>query len=382
MEEEKLKFVTIELSKKQVDMEHLHHSEKTDKDYARVIAPGNGIFFYPVMSIKEKKEDPNRVYFSRPEGTELQVRYSRRRENVPDSASNDEKYENYTRTCKIEDLKAAYEEERKKYAENHGFINYTVPTAWGKEFSSRGVTYVSITVPVPVENSDHDRWCSFVISADRFKKSDKDEAMSYFGFPKKKKDTTEDYMIELRYGERQEDGNYEDRQMSVSSAELKKYIDEAVKRSQVKDLFVTTEISDKLVRKFHSRDGKALCAVSVPVYENNSEKANFYEIVVPQERVLIDQDTNRARLSLFKNGPDGTVYNHTAKRSFDNGNGGYDTVSRTYTSEEVIKLFEESKAKYREEHTAPDHSPAEEATEGGGNENMAQSASRRRTGGR
>lgn len=54
MEEEKIKFVTIELSKKQVDMEHLHHNAKTDKDYARVIAPGNGTFFYPVMSIKEK----------------------------------------------------------------------------------------------------------------------------------------------------------------------------------------------------------------------------------------------------------------------------------------------------------------------------------------
>ena len=113
MPEEKLKFVTVELSKKQVNMSHLYHSQTTDKDYARVMAPQNGIFFYPTESIKVKKDNPERVYFTRPEGTEIEVHYSRRKEDVPDSAPNDEKYEHYTRTWKIEDLKATYDEQKK-----------------------------------------------------------------------------------------------------------------------------------------------------------------------------------------------------------------------------------------------------------------------------
>ena len=34
---------------------------------------------------------------------------------------------------KIEDLKAAYDEQKKEYAENHGFYNCTVPTSWGEK---------------------------------------------------------------------------------------------------------------------------------------------------------------------------------------------------------------------------------------------------------
>lgn len=381
MSEEKLNFITIDLSKKQVDMNHLYHSDKTDKDYARVMAPGNGTFFYPISSIKVKKDNPDRVYFTRQEGTEIQVNYSKRKDDIPDSAPNEEKYERYTRTWKIEELKAAYEEEKKEYAENHGFFNYTVPTSWGRKFSSNGTNYISISVPVPVENSDKDRWCSFVIGADRFKKSDRDENMSYFGFPKKKKDTSEDYMVELRYGDKQSDGSYSNEKMFLSSAALKKCIEKAVKRSEAKDLFVSTEISDRLLRQFETKEGKKLYAVSVPVYENNDEKATFYEIVVPEERVSINPETNRARLSLFKNGPDGQIYNHTAKRSFDNGNGGYDTVSKIYSSEEIIKLFEESKAKYKEKHSDSDYSLADKAAESSDgrsvNENLEQDVNRR-----
>lgn len=379
MPEEKLKFVTVELSKKQVNMSHLYHSQTTDKDYARVMAPQNGIFFYPTESIKVKKDNPERVYFTRPEGTEIEVHYSRRKEDVPDSAPNDEKYEHYTRTWKIEDLKAAYDEQKKEYADNHGFYNYTVPTSWGKTFSSGGKDYISISVPVPVEDSDQDKWCSLVIGADRFKKSERDEGMSYFGFPKKKLDTTEDYMVELRYGEKQVDGTYSDKKMYLSSYALKECIENAVKRSQTKALFVSTEISEKLLRKFESKEGKPLYAVSVPVYEWEGEQATFYEIVVPAERVSINPDTGRARLSLFKNGPDGNVYNHSAIRSIDNGNGGYDTVSKTFSSEEIVNLFEDSKKRYREIHSDADRSLADETAENTNvNENMEQAAASRR----
>ena len=79
MSEENLKYVTIELSKKQVDTKNLYHSDKTNKDYARVLAPNDGTFFYPIKSIKVKQEDPNRVYFVRPEGTEIEINYSKRK---------------------------------------------------------------------------------------------------------------------------------------------------------------------------------------------------------------------------------------------------------------------------------------------------------------
>lgn len=175
--------------------------------------------------------------------------------------------------------------------------------------------------------------------------------------------------------------NYQSKNSNVSSAVLKECIDKAVKRSQVKDLFVSTEISDRLLRRFETKEGKPLYAISVPIYEDNEEKATFYEIVVPGERVSINSETNRARLTLFKNGPDGQVYTHIAKRSFDNGNGGYDTVSKKYSSEEVINLFDESKKKYRENHSDADHSledeEAENAIENQVIENMEQSVNHR-----
>ena len=54
-------FVTIELSRKQVDVSNLVHNDKTDKDYARVFAPGGGSYLYPVDSIKVKSDNPERV---------------------------------------------------------------------------------------------------------------------------------------------------------------------------------------------------------------------------------------------------------------------------------------------------------------------------------
>lgn len=381
MSEENLKYVTIELSKKQVDTKNLYHSDKTNKDYARVLAPNDGTFFYPIKSIKVKQEDPNRVYFVRPEGTEIEINYSKRKENVPDTAPNEEKYERYTRTWKIEDLKAAYDEQKKEYAENHGFYNCTVPTSWGRKFSSKGKDYISISIPVPAENSDKEIWCSLVIAAEQFKKSDRDVNMSYFGFPKKKLDTTEDYLVELRHSEKLNDGSYSDEKLYLSSAVLKECIDKAVKRSQLKNLFVSTEISDRLLRRFETKEGKPLYAISVPIYEDNEKKATFYEIVVPGERVSINSETNRARLTLFKKRPDGQIYTHIAKRSFDNGNGGYDTVSKKYSSEEIINFFDESKKKYRENHSDTDHSLADEEAENAIEnqviENMEQSVNHR-----
>ena len=383
---ENITFVTIDLNRKQVNTDNPVHNDKTGKDYARVFAPGNGTFLYPLSSIKVRSDNPERVYFSRPEGTEIQVQYSRRKENVPDSAPNEEKYENFTKTWKIEELKSAYEEERRIYAENHGFVNCTVPTAWGKEFVSGDKKFVSISVPVPEKDSDKDLWCSFILPEDRFKPSEKNEGMSYFGFPKKKKDTPEDYMVKLRYSV-SVDGEYQDREMEISSVQLKEYLDKAVSRSEAKDLFVSTTISAKLVREFESKEGKKLCAISVPMYGMHKRGTNqnfFYEIVVPKERIKeIQGSESQVRLSLFRHTPDGEDYTFTAKHSFDNGEGGFDTETKTLTSEDVIDYFEWAREEYKKNHEKNNDQTLADAVAGKDAEtqnNQMQSGFRRHSG--
>lgn len=362
-------FVTIELNKKQVLTDNLVHNEKTGKDYARVIAPGGGNFFYPIESIKVRADNPDRVYFSRPEGTELNVSY--KNPDASDDAPNEEKY--YTKTWKIEDLKEAYEAERRAYAENHGFVNMEVPTGWGKHFQSENGNFVSISIPI-AEN-ENVTYYSFVMAADKFKESTRNAGMSYFGFPKKQMDSTEDYMVKLKTSIKKEPwepipGDYIESFRTISSTDLKTYVDKAVQRSAVKDLFVSTRVSEKLVRGFYSKEGKSLFSVSVPVVEESGETA-FYEIVVPSERVNAIPDSNLVQLSLFKNGLDGTAYNHTAKKSVPDGNGGYDYITISMTSEDVISRFEESRKNYLADHA--DHSLADE---------MAQGASHRQNAGR
>lgn len=366
---ENMAFVTIELSRKQVDTEHLVHNDKTEKDYARVFAPNGGTFLYPLESIKVDSANPDKVHFSRPVGTEIQVQYSTRIEGVPDDAPNSEKYENTTKTWKIEDLKEAYEESRREYAENNGFVNIEVPTSWGRHFTTNASEpFVSISVPIP--EGDKKVYFSFVIPEERFKESTKNEGMSYFGFPKKKKDSDADYEINLKASVKNEAGEYEDVFKTVSSKELKTYIDDAVAKEAVKDLFVSTLISSKLTREFSSKEGKALVDVSVPIYEDGADRASFYSIVVPAERVIATNDQAQVRLSLFKNGPDGNPYTHTAKKSVSNGNDGYDTVSITLTSEEVIQKFAESRERYLSEANSSDHSLADELNQGGQNQNV------------
>lgn len=256
--EKKLKFVTIELSRKQVDFAHPKTSEKNGKDYVRVIAPGGGTFFYPAESLKDKKDNPNRVYFSRPEGTEITVYYSRRREGVPDDAPNKEKYDNTSRIVKIEDLKEMYIAERqafmeKKNAERNLFVNMTVPTSWGRAFEGKdGRNYVSISVPI--NEGEENKYYSFIISEDRFRTSDKEQGMSYFGFPKYyKDDENELYTIQLKRSERQEDGSYENVVKTINSEELKEAVDTAKKIARQKN--IEEENNKNLKEKNDTEDG-------------------------------------------------------------------------------------------------------------------------------
>lgn len=346
-------FVTIELSKKQVDVSNLVFNDKTQKDYARVFAPGGGSYLYPLDSIKVKSDDPDRVYFTRPEGTEIQVQYGKRVEGVPDDAPNSEKWENETRTWKIEDLKEAYDKERREFAEkNSNFVNMVVPTEWGTHINSEKGELVSISIPI-------DRvYYSFIVQADRFKTSDREEGMSYFGFPKNKKDSEEPYTVTLRSNEKDEAGNFTNEEKIVTSIELKKYVDEAVRYASVKDMFVSAVISEKLTRTFTSKDGKELYSVSVPVLESGADKESFYEIVVPAERIK-NADEGMVKLQLFKNGPDGEPYNFTGKKSVQNEAGNYDEVSIKLTSAEVVNAFNSSRERFKDNHKNTDISLAD-----------------------
>lgn len=341
-------FVTIELSKKQVDFSSPYHNEKTGKDYGRVMAPGGGSFLYPLDSIKIKKDDPERVYFSRPVGTEIQVQYSHKRDDAPAGTPNEDLYINSTRIWKIEDLKAAYDDERKEYFEkNSSFVNMMVPTDWGRVFASEGKgNFVSIAIPID------NKYYSFVVPEERFKKSERNEGMSYFGFPRKKKDSDEDYRISLKRSIELEDGTYQTIEIMMTSAELKEKVDAAVDYNELKNMFVSTEISDKLIRHFSSNEGKALCGISVPIMEqdvNGKTSEAFYEIIVPAERVKA-LEHEKSRLSLFKNGSDGTAYTFTGKKSVKNEKGEYEKFDLKLTSEEIIKAFESSREIYKNIH--------------------------------
>lgn len=235
-EQEKMNFVTIRLSKKQVDFSRIFHNEKTDKDYVRVFAPGGGTFFYPKDSLKEYRDKPDLLYFSRPEGTEITVNYSERKENVPDNAPNKEKYHNYSKTIVIEDLKEMYAQERQRFideknAVRDSFVNMTVPTEWGKKFQSKdGKELVSISVPFT--EGDEKKYYSFVIPQERFRESEKKEGFSYFGFPKNKKETEEPYEVQLKRSEKQADGTYVDVKKNVSSVELCNAVNAALDKQE------------------------------------------------------------------------------------------------------------------------------------------------------
>lgn len=193
-------------------------------------------------------------------------------------------------------------------------------------------------------------------------------------------------MVKLRYSV-SVDGEYQDREMEISSVQLKEYLDKAVSRSEAKDLFVSTTISAKLVREFESKEGKKLCAISVPMYGMHKAGTNqnfFYEIVVPKERIKeIPGSESQVRLSLFRHTPDGEDYTFTAKHSFDNGEGGFDTETKTLTSEDVIDYFEWAREEYKKNHEKNNDQTLADAVAGKDAEtqnNQMQSGFRRHSG--
>lgn len=356
-----VEFVTIDLSRKQVDMEHSHKSETNGKIYLRVFAPGGGVIFRPADSIKINPEDESRVYFKLPVGAELQINYSKRNPDASDDAPAEEKYIQYSKTVRIEDLKEMYAEERRAYLEQKQdtFVNMEIPTEWAKPFDGKdGVKYVSISVPI--KENDERHYYNFVISADSFRESTREKDMSYFGFPRKKKDTDEDYTVTLKRSVRQEDNSYVDVVKEISSTELAEHM-EAAKRNYS---FINVEISNKLVRDFKGKDETPYVAVSVPVYDEAQGKDVFYQIVVAPERIKETENENTVRLSMFRKGGDGEDYVFHAEASVLNAETQqYDKIAKDMTSVEVANYFKESRERFKEQNASQGRSLGDELRE-------------------
>lgn len=346
-------YVTIDLSKKQVDYDSARVNEKNGKEYVRVFAPGGGVFFYPLASLKENKDNENRVHFTRPTGTELTISYSERNPNVPDDAPASEKYTNTSKVVKIEDLREMYQEERKFFAErqkeereNSPFVNVSVPTEWGREFVRKAdenhpeeQKFVSISVPI--KEGDKSQYYSFVIPAESFKASTKEEGQSYFGFPRKKMDSEENYIVTLKRSEKQPDGTYQNISKEISSEDLIA----AIKRAkEIRHENVDIEVSERLIRSFQSGDGKNLISVAVPVFDNQQGKDVFYNIVLPESRMKDTEKEGRKMISLSAD----VTYN--AKHGvLDESINDYVNIEKKLTGADIKKAFEDSKERFAEQ---------------------------------
>lgn len=344
MAEEKMEFVTISLSKKQINMDPIHN-EKNGKDYLRIIAPNGGTIFYPASGIKIDPKNENRVFFSRPKGTEITIFYG-----VKNDAG---KWDNKNHVVTIEDLKEMYAEEiqslieQRQLEQQNGtsvFVDFTIPTSWGREFEGKtdGKKYVSVSIPI--KEADNTRnYYSFVLLADQFKPSQKQEGMSYFGFPRMQKDNPEqDYMIIMKRSVLDEDGVFSNVERRVTSTELKGFVDDAMLSMK----FIGTEISQKLVRPFVAKSGQELVLVSVPIRDANQQNTEFWQIVLPTDRIRESKKEGLVYLSLFKKNMSNDDWTYKATCSVKNEAGTYDIKEASFTSEEIVGFFKASRQEY------------------------------------
>lgn len=344
MAEEKLEFVTISLSKKQINMNPIHN-EKNGKDYLRIIAPNGGTIFYPASGIKIDPNNENRVSFSRPKGTELTIHYGVKNKKTGE-------WDNKSHVVTIEDLNEMYAEEiqslieQRQIEQQNGtstFVDFTVPTSWGREFEGKtdGRQYVSISVPIK-EDGNTRNYYSFVLPAERFKQSQKQEGMSYFGFPRMQKDDPDqDYIITMKRSVLGEDGKYSEVERKVTSTELKGYVDDAMKSLN----FIGIEIPQKLVQPIQD-----LVSVSVPVPSPIYKNIAWWKILLPSSCIRESKKEGLVYLSLFRKNMDGKEFTYKATCTVKNEYAGnYVVREKNFTSEEIVGFFKASRQEYLEQ---------------------------------
>lgn len=180
-ERTKMEFVTIELSRKQMDTEHPVKNAKNGKEYLRIYAPGGGAFLYPKESLKTRDDNNSKVCFSRPKGTEIQVRFSEKNEGVPDDAPAEDRYSHYTRMIKIEDLKDMYQAARQAFLDSRAdqpaeTVHTEMSEKLIKYFNSKAGKELA-EVLVPTFASIDDKQAAFykiIVPAEKVKPAERD----------------------------------------------------------------------------------------------------------------------------------------------------------------------------------------------------------------
>lgn len=321
-ENEKVEFVTLELARDMVHTNRRIQNQTNGKMYVPISGPNGGQFFYPENSLKQGKDDPNRIFITRPKGTEFRIHTSKDAEPT---------------IYKIEELKAAYEA--------NNFVNFMVPTDWAKHFNGKdGKEFVSISIPIIVD--EQKQYYSFILSSNNFRDS-KTEGMSYFGLPRRHEEN--DYNVKMTRSVKVGD-SYQDDIRYCTSSQLKLLVNKAVEKYRFSNMFINIAISDKFVRPFTAKDGTELFDVTLPV--NNGKKTDYYNFVLESNRVKLED--GKAMLSLFKNSLTNEPYTINAELSIANNLGGYDKVTKQFTTEEIANIYKENNARFTSEHKSND----------------------------
>lgn len=241
MDEQKnnTEFVRIEITERQFitkkkDSDEPLYVSKNGVEFGKVICPENGTLWYPVknMFVYDNRTVQSRdgqtlklYHFDQPSGTEMEIHYSNG-VGQPDT----------TKMVTIDDLKEVFEQAKKNFAqENSTFVNMEVPSSWDRTPDDEKYARVSI----PIERDGEKKYYTFILDREKnWNDSKKHDGYCYFGFPRNKRDSDEAWTVTLRGDEKQADGTYEHPEITVSSAELKEYVDAAVKAS------VTAHLSD------------------------------------------------------------------------------------------------------------------------------------------
>lgn len=360
---EKMEFVTIEISRSQV-LPQRFPSEKTGKTYRRVMAPGNATFIYPEESLKVDKNNENKLSFVRPKGTEISLEYSVKKDNVSADAPKEEQYENYSKIVTIEDLKEMYElakqefklQKEAEYQENaEKFVNITISDKLVRYFEGKddheGKTFAEISVPI--EENNKTEYYKFVIDAERVKDSTKEPGKKYFGLFKNNKDDQPNEIIMKKSVKDGEEWIHVEKK--VTAVEISELIKESTenynaKRAEAEEKFVNITVSEKLVKYFEGKgenEGKKYAEISVPIVENGDTQ--FYKFVIAADYVKDStKQPGKKYFGLFRNDSDGQPNQITLTKSIKEGDE-WKQVEKQLSSEQIAELYDKSRKNYMEQ---------------------------------
>ena len=245
-EQNKTEFVRIDITEKQFitkkkDSDEPLYVSKNGFEFGKILCPEGGVIWYPVknMFVYENKTkqttdgDTLRMYhFDQPSGTELEIHYS-----------NGVGQNDTVKTVTIDDLKDIFQQARREYAQaNSTFVNMSVPSSW--DHTPDDPAYARISIPIDKDGDK--KYYTFLLNREKnWHQSDKQEGYHYFRFPRVTQITGEPWMVNLRGNEKQEDGSYRHPEISISSEELKGYVDAAVKASATSNLSASHSLAQE-----------------------------------------------------------------------------------------------------------------------------------------